>query len=187
MSENTYGSPNIEQLYDRLRVIKEQHERSMFDDSPQDVVDFLTHSHNAIAVNICEQLLDGLPESEPEPVERFRALVLSMDSIQNWDGKEYYLGVVVEPKRVSRAMQNAAIEKREEALGVIEDRLVLEKPTDEDDADVIYICDPVSKVRHTTALGGYKKEYDEAMIEDQKQRIAEQILYEPIPDTIPRV
>lgn len=153
----------------------------MFEDVPDGMIGVLTESRHANIVSVCDELEDVLPGTEPREVERYRALVLTADTLRESD--EHILGY----GNPIGVIQNVAMEARYEALDAIEERLALERPADEEDAEVIYIYDPVSKMRFTTALGGYKPEYDEARIDGQKREFAEQILYEPIPDTIPLV
>lgn len=191
MSTNqSHDSNAITEAHRRLETIKEDHKQQMFkegevvgDGKKDQIIGVATNSRHRLIADICEEIQELFPEPEPESVRRFRALVLSMDTVRSSERTD--------PERTTgeplRVLQNVAIEYRDEAIGAIENRLELERPADDEDADVIYIYDPVSKIRHTTALGGYSAEYDYAMIEDQKYSLAEQILYEPIPDSIPRV
>lgn len=174
-------SEAIAEAHRRLEALKEEHKQRMFEDVPDDAAGVLTQSRDQIIADVCEEVQEFFPEPEPEPVRRYRAVLLTMDSVDKSDLVPPYYDNPIHP------MQNIAIQYRKEALTLIENRLVLEKPTEEGDADVLYIYDPVSKLRRTTALGGYKEEYDKAMIEGQKKMLAEQILNDPIPDTVPRL
>jgi len=192
-SETFRGSASIGEAHRRLEQMKEAHKQAMFEErdaqepigpnglSTESFTQMMSEERHRTIADVCEEIQDFFPEPEPMEVRRYRALVLSMDTVRNSADLRTEHG---DPLLV---MQSVAREYRDTALGAIENRLILEKPTDEEDAEVIYIYDPVSKLRRTTALGGYRKEYDEAWIEGQKKQFAEQVLNDVIPDSIPRV
>lgn len=183
-----------QEAYNRIESIKESHRRGIADSheqvettgpdgiTTQSFDAMLADQRNQNIVEVCEMLEDVLPGPEPDVVVEFRSLLMAIALMRGRFNRE--AGSAVDPLL---DMRNRAIQLRDEATQVIEDRMVLETPNDEEDADVLYIHDPVTRVRHTTALGGYKKDYDEARIAGLKRDIAEQILYEPVPADVPLV
>lgn len=188
----THDPAAISEAHRRLEQLKEAHKEAMFEEreaqdpigpeglTTQSFEHLMEEERNRIIADVCDEVQDFFPEPEPMEVQRYRALVLTMDTVSGGDTDPFLNDPIP-------TIQNAMREYEEKALGIIESRLVLEKPSDDEDAEVIYIYDPVSKLRRTTALGGYREEYDEAWVEGQKKMFAEQVLNDAIPDTIPRV
>lgn len=134
-------------------------------------------------LQIAQQVLSALPKPEDDKVKRYRAIVVTMDTMRNLNTQEMADFGVDTPLK---SLRRQSYKLRDEAREVIKDRLVMKRTTDPEDAEVVYVEDPVSNMRFTTALGGYKKEYDEAMIESQKDKFATGILNNTIPADIPR-
>ena len=191
MSE-THGTYTIEEAHRRLEQLKETHKSRVFEKrekqgqlepeglKTQSFNRMMKENRHRIISEVIEDVQEFFPEPEAEEVRRYRSLILAIDTVRKANIDTHYGSPV-------QVIERVAMGVRDEARAVIEDRLVLESPIEEEDADVVYIYDPISKIRHTTALGGYKKEYDEALIAGQKSDLAEQILTEPLPDTVPRV
>jgi len=184
MSKSTHGSQAISKAHRRLEQIKERHKQEMIEEV--EVGDSIgvainTNSRHPLIVDICEEVQHFFPKAEPIKVEQYRSLVLSIDAVRQSADLRNSLG---NPLGV---MERVAIEYREEALALIENRLEVSEPTEEGDVDVLYLRDPVSKMQKTIAVGGFSLGEDMRVLENHIKMFSEQVLCDPIPDRTPRV